>query len=335
MTKNPSELLSKIDAINVSPYWDTPEMALSALKDALPHAVSNSLAFVFTDAPPSNLGLYDDVLRLVQKKQVQVSFLLTGGTTSSGYDAYRKISQASEGQIFDMARGNVKDVLVKISETLDTKFTALESKNFDRAGKSATKLNVDESISKLTISVSGTNSQLAVKNHKNEMVKGTAFSLNNIKFLTFKKEDSSYTIEASSDSAYSIRAGGISDLKFEFGFSLNFPSELAETSVQPLIGQQNVLSIFVSDPSFVKCLTKATLLPVSSFDSFDNIEIAIERVKYDVFSTNAIDIPTKMFKIRINGYDKNGNVIERLISSGIESTKGCKRDQLNYFIDFH
>lgn len=324
MTKNHSELLSKISTINVDPYVDSYEMALRALSDALPHAAPNSLAYVFTDAPPSSFTLLDNVLQLVRKKQVKVSFLLTGGSTSPRYDAYRKIAQVSDGQIFEMERGNVKDVLLKTTETLDTKFTALESKNFDKAGKSETKLNVDESINKLTVSVSGKNSQLIVKNQKNDMVGGTAFSLNNIKFLSFNKKDSLYTIEASADSAYSVRAGGISDLKFEFGFSVAAPVMQAETSIQPLVGTNNVLSIFISDPKLVKCLIRATIIPAGAPDDFTQFDIPLKKVRNNFFSSHSVRIPTQMFKIIIFGYDSKGNEIERIISSAIQSITSSK-----------
>lgn len=124
-------------------------------------------------------------------------------------------------------------------------------------------------------------------------------------------------------------------MKFDFGFSTFFPSEQAETSTQPLKGTKNILSIFVSNHDLVKCLTQATLLPANPDDSFDEFDIAFERKKRSIYSSKAFDVPTKMFKIRIFGYDKKRNVIERLISTGIESAEGGKFWNFKYQFLLH
>lgn len=301
------------------------------MKRALEFALPNSLAFVFTDAPAKDYALYDTILPIIQKKQVKVSFLATGEFKNDPNDpmqvVFHKIALASEGQVFEMSRDIVKSVLLSITQGLDNKFESLSSINSDKAGSTTAAIKVDQGFSALSVSMAGKNSKLSVKDRNNVEVKSSSELISpNIKFVTFNVADSSYTIKASADSAYSIRVGGISDLKFEFGFSTDHPSEQAETSIQPLIGYKNVLSIFVSDPTLIKCITKATLLPANTKDLFVEQEILLDRVKRDMFTSNPFEIPSKMFKIRINGYDKAGTPIERLISSGIESVKGCKME---------
>jgi hemicentin len=307
---------------------DWPEPSITGLKYALEHAMKNSLVYVLTDATAKDYNLKSEVLKVVQKKQVKVSFIITGdaGTkTDPGYQVFVDIASASEGQVFVMSRDIIKSVLKAITQALDPKFEPLASINSDKAGSMTKRVSVDRGFSSLSVSLSGTNSKLTVKDGNNVDVKSKdSFSSDNIKFLTFDVIDSAYTIEASADSAYSIRVGGISELKIEFGFSTNYPSEQAETSTQPLLGFKNILSIFISDHGLVKCLKHATLLPANPDQPFEPIEIPLERTKRDIYSSEPFEIPPKMFKIRINGYDIKGKVIERLISSGIESVVGCE-----------
>lgn len=327
--------MSALNAIVVDGGGDCPELALKGLKNALENALPNSLAYVFSDASAKDYGIYDDVIHIIQKKQIKVSFLLTGvcgdGKSANGYTVYEKISRASEGQVFDMQRDNVKDVLLTISDAMESKFEPLKSLDFDTPGSSTTTVNIDQSFTQLSVSMSGLNSKLSVKDHNDTEIKCIkSFSSANIKFMTFDVADTSYKIEASADSAYSLRIGGISDLKFEFGFSTNVPSMQTETAIQPLVAVPNVLSIFISDPKLVKCLIRATIIPASTKESFTPIDIPLKRMKANFFTTNLFDIPKQMFKIQIFGYVSKGNPIERLISTGIESIAGSRSSSISF-----
>lgn len=329
-TKTSSDILTTLDNIVVRGGGDCPELALQGIKTTLDHALKNSLLYVFSDASAKDYDLYEPVIDLLQEKKVKASFLLTGvckteGKEGPGYTVYEKLARASGGQMFDMERGNIAQVLLSITEEMDSHYELLKSLDSDVAGKSRVTVKVDESFKKISVSLSGKNSKLAIKNSKEENIKTESLvSLDNVKVLRFEVTGASYHIEASAESGYSIRAGGISDLKLEYGFSTNVPSEIAETSNRPLIGFSNVISIFVSDPKLIKCLTKVTMVPAGKHDDFPAIEIPLVRYKRDLFASAPREIPAKMFKIIINGYDNKGNEFERSFASGIESIKGCE-----------
>lgn len=302
---------------------------MHGLLRSLEFAAPNSIAYVFTDATARDFIKYREVLALVRSKQVTVNFMITGRCNATANDpeylVYEKLASASDGQVFDLSRNTTKDVLVILTKALDPKFESIGSLNVEKAGSTTMPVKVDQSFSSLSVSLSGKNAALSVRNSKFENVTTQSkFSADNVQFVTFVVTDSAYTIEASAESAYTIRVGGISEVKFEFGFSINFTSEQSETSVQPLIGKKNILTIFISEPSLVKCLTKAVLVPANDENEFPEIEVNFDRATRGRFITDPVEIPTKMFKIKIHGYDKAGNVIERLISSGIESVDGCE-----------
>ncbi|CRK98213.1 CLUMA_CG011576, isoform A [Clunio marinus] len=253
-TKNPDDLLAKLKQIQTIGGGDCAEYALTGLKVALQLALPNSLAYVFSDATAKDLAYYEEVLGLIQKKQATVNFLLTGDCddpAGPGYQVYVKLSRASNGQVYDMNKSNVKDVLLAIRHTVNYNYAALTSVDADSAGTSNTKLNVDKSISELSVSLSGKNPRLTITDPMNETVKsGEELSLMNLKLVKIKDPvDGLWNVETEAESSHSIRLGGISDLKFDFGFSTEVPEKKSETSFQPLASVQNILSIFVIDPS--------------------------------------------------------------------------------------
>lgn len=331
-TRNPDDLLSKLKHIQTVGGGDCPEYALSGLKIALEFALPNSLAYVFSDATAKDLGYYEEVLGLVQKKQVMLNFLLTGDCDdpkSPGYQVYLKLSRASNGQVYDMNKSNVKDVLLAIRHTVNYNYAALKSVDADSAGTTNTKLNIDKSISELSVSLSGKNPKLLIKDPRNETVKGgETLQLQNLRLVKIKDPvDGLWNVESAADSSHSIRLGAISEMKFEFGFSIDEPKKKSETSFQPLVGHQNVLSVFVTDPRLIANLTEVTiiLIPASAHESSTQIQIPLKKLQDEIYATKAFDIPRQMFKVQLNGFDATGNSIERLLSTGIQSIKGCKK----------
>jgi hypothetical protein len=315
ITRSPEVFLQKINEISITPpNMDCPELSIQGLINALENALPNSPAFLF--------DLYDQAAELVQRRQSTVNFLLTGDCdepTGPGFKVYGKISRISGGQVFNMVSDNVRDVLVAMSVSLETDFVALRSIDSDEAGSSRTELQVDDTVKRLSVSLSGRNAKLSVKNSGNIAVVGDeSFSSENIRIVTFNVTDGQYTIEASADSAFSVRIGGISDLRFEFGFSRQPISNQAESYIRPISGSPNVLSIFASDLSLVANLTSVAIVPATTLDVFGGLEANLT-LKNGFFSTDLIEIPREMFRIRVFGYDTTGNVIDRVISTGIES----------------
>lgn len=308
---------------------DCPEMALSGLKIGLKLALPNSFAYVFSDASSKDYGFYDEVVALIQKKQVTVNFLLTGACNQENeimYKVYHKLSRVSNGQVYDMNKKNVKDVLIAIRDTVKHNYAALKSVDVEQGGKSRTDLNVDRSISELKVSIVGRNPQLSIRDPGNVTVTGDEeLTLTNLKLVNIKDpKDGVWHIEAGAESSHSIRLSAISDLKFEFGFSLEQVERKSETAFQPLLGHKNILTLFVSDPSLVKDLFNITiiLVPSSPSEETKQFVVPLQKREDNIYATKAFDVPRQMFKIQLNGVDVNGNSIERLISTGLISSKG-------------
>lgn len=322
VTTNPAELIAEINKIAVYGGGDCPELALHGLQNALDHALPNSLGFIFTDASAKDYDLYNEVAQAIQKKQARVYVLSTGycgDRNSPEFKVLEKIARVSDGQLFNMDSSMIKDVLVAISFALDSDFETLKSLDFEEGGNSLSTLEVDESFTELMLSLSGVNVGLVLRDSSGETIASRpgSFVSPNIKIMNFEVSDTIYTIEASSSSAYSIRVGGISGLKFSFGFSTVATTDPDKTQVQPISGRKNILTIFTSNPSLVKCLTRTTL--IAALETSTEIAIPLKRISGDAFATELFDIPEEAFKIKISGTDSSGNVIDRIISTGIEA----------------
>lgn len=348
VTRDPDELMAKLNATTLGkPNGDCPEPSMQALTYALLEAEQNSIAFVFSDASAKDYDLYNSVSSLIQTKQITVYFLLTGNCgspNSLGFTVYEKVSRVSGGQVFNMNRNEISDVLRILNIAMEANFVSLRSVDYDVGGESVTFVDVDKSFTRFSVSVSGTKAQLTIYDPNNAVVTSDdSFSSANIKIINFDvvrsnsktaSSNSTYTIKASATSAYSIRIGGISDLSFRFGFSTEVPRSETDTYLQPLVGHKNILSIFISDLSMVKCLTQATLVPASTLDSFDDVEIPLKRVNGGFFSTDFLDLPGKMFRIQIHGFDAEGGVINRVISTGIDSVSASEFKSLEFYLFF-
>jgi hypothetical protein len=299
-----------------------PEMPLTGLKKALENALPNSQAFVFTDASSNDYEMYDEVASLIQRRQATVDLIITGDCgqpLGPGYKVYQKIARAGGGQVLRTDRDHIRDVLVAKSVSLEVDFVSLQSKDYDEAGESVTTLEVDDTIRRLSVSLSGKSVTLSIVDSKNAAVNSDeTFSSENIQIVTFDVTDNKYTIKASSQSAFSLRVGGNSDLTFDFGFSRQQPFTQADAYIRPINGLDNVLSIFVSDELLIKCLVRAVIVPASTLESFDELEIPLT-LKNGFYSSELFEVPSKMFRIRVFGYDSAGNVIDRVVSTGIES----------------
>lgn len=332
-TQNPTELLEKLKTINVSGGGDCPELALNGLRIALEFALPNSLAYVFSDATAKDHGFFSDVVELIQQKQVTVNFLLTGDCNSQdsfGYQVYHKLSRVSNGQVYDMNKNNVRDVLLAIRQSVSHNYAALKSLDVEQSGTSHTDLNVDKSISELSVRISGKNPKLSIRDPSNVTVSdGEELSLQNLKLVNIKDpKDGLWRIEAGADSAHSVRLSGMSDLKFDFGFSAGEISRKFETSVRPLMGEKNVLSIFISDPSLIETLSNVTiiLVPTNPSDVPVKFSIPLSKLNDQIYATKPFEVPRQMFKIQLFGKDAGGNAIERLISTGLIANSGSKKN---------
>lgn len=309
------------------------EMALTGLRKAIELSLPNSLAFVITDASAKDYTIYDEVAALIQTKQITVNFLLTGscgGETQPDYLVYRKLARISNGQMYSMQKTEINDVFSTIRQSIMSNNTVLlKSVDVELPNvMTTTDLRVDKSVNELSLAITGKNPTMVIRDPSNNIItSGDSLVLTNLKLTTIKNpRDGIWKIETKANSAHSLKLSALSDLKFEFGFSLNAVDKISETAFQPLAGYKNVLSIFITGPSLIRELLTVEIItvPLSPSETPARFSLALQKRNENLYLTNEFDIASKMFKIQLNGIDVNGNVIERLISTALVATHGSK-----------
>jgi hypothetical protein len=196
----------------------------------------------------------------------------------------------------------------------------------DTKGSTTLEVLLDKTISTMSVSLTGTKAKLEVKDEKGTPIPKASitdsFSSNTVQILNFNTVSTKYTVEASADSDYIISVGGLSEVQFDFGFSQKRPSSIADTFFRPLAANKTILSIFVSDKSKIKNLKSAKIISAKSTADFAELEQNLKHGRKGFYYTEPFDAPTKMFRVKVKGQDLQDNDIDRLISTGIESTNG-------------
>jgi hypothetical protein len=103
ISRNFTVILNRLNSIRVDGGGDCPEKALTGLRGAIDNGLQKSPAFLFSDASATDYDEYDQTAALIQRKQTNVNFFLTGDCgfpNSPQYKVYSKIARISGGQVF-------------------------------------------------------------------------------------------------------------------------------------------------------------------------------------------------------------------------------------------
>ena len=239
------------------------------------------------------------------------------------FQVYEKIAKSSNGQVFDMQKNDIKDVLMAIRHSINENYSDLKAVDEKEAGTQNIQVKVDKSLREMSVSLSGKNPEITVTDPKNEINEGSEhFGLDNLKIIKFKDPIAGkWNVETKAESPHSVRFSGMSEILFQFGFGMTVPDYWAETTYQPLIHHKNILSIFVSDPSLVKILSSVSIILYQDKQNDQDLKFVLPlyKVSDELYVTNPFDVPRQLFKIQINGIDDADNEIERLLSTAIQS----------------
>ncbi|XP_061717588.1 hemicentin-1-like [Cydia pomonella] len=318
------------DALNIVRVYgggDCPEKSLTGLQLALNVSRPRSFVYVFTDATAHDHRLVGKVLDLVQRKQSQVVFVLTGhcdDLKKPSYLVYPQIAAASSGQVFYLKKTNVHKVLDFVRSSIKARSVNLGTVTNPAGYNYTREIPVDSSLDEVTVSVSGSKPKIQVFSPTGVQLTGppelvTTLDLAEIMVVkVLQPEPGNWSITVGSEAEHSVKVVGLSNLTFHHGFSVQRPGSPAETSYRPLQGAYNFMMLSLTHIDKSVRVSHAEIL---SLDGNTLFEIPLKEVDAanKIYLAEAFIPPDDLFYIAINGMDEDGQEIRRVGATAVQA----------------
>uniref|UniRef100_A0A673IBQ3 Hemicentin-1 n=1 Tax=Sinocyclocheilus rhinocerous TaxID=307959 RepID=A0A673IBQ3_9TELE len=330
ITTDPKKFQDELRELYVQGGGDCPEMSIGAIKIALEISLPGSYIYVFTDARSKDYKLTHDVLQLIQQKQSQVVFVLTGDCDDRshiGYKVYEEIASTSSGQVFHLDKKQVNEVLKWVEEAVQSSKVHLLSTDHQNGLSNTWQIPFDPSLKEVTVALSGPAPNIEIRNSQGKLIgikEGLSELLhipNSAKVLNLKDPaPGMWTIKSSSEGRHSVRISGLSTIDFRAGFSRRQTLDFKMTSSRPVQGI----------PTFI-LLNTTGLSPPARADRLELLSITGDVMKtlpiryfpdqrpYGIWNITEFVPPKVAFFLRVTGYDRDGFVFQRVSSVSYSS----------------
>ncbi|KAM9391508.1 hemicentin-1 [Pholidichthys leucotaenia] len=325
ITTDPKKFQQDLQELFVQGGGDCPEMSIGAIKKALEVSLPGSFIYVFTDARAKDYRLKRNVLQLVQLRQSQVVFVLTGDCgdrSQPGYRAYEEIAATSSGQIFHLDKQQVNEVLKWVEETVQAMKVHLLSSNHDRAQEHNWEVPFDPSLREVTVSLSGPAPQIELSDPFGRIV-GVEQGLkellnipNSARVVNLKSpRPGAWRLKVSCSGRHTLRVTGVSNLDFRAGFSSIPVSEFNHTRERPIKGLPSHVLLKCTGLKPPGHLSHVELMSGSG-RSLRTIPVPLpsDLGQQGLWSLPEFRTPSQSFYIRVTGKDEEGYRFQRLSS---------------------
>ncbi|ETE68709.1 Hemicentin-1, partial [Ophiophagus hannah] len=325
ITTDPKKFQYELRELYVQGGGDCPEMSIGAIKIALEISLPGSFIYVFTDARSKDYKLTHEVLQLIQQKQSQVVFVLTGDCDDRahiGYKVYEEIASTSSGQVFHLDKKQVNEVLKWVEEAVQASKVHLLSTDHLTSGRSFWQIPFDPSLKEVTVSLSGPSPEIEIHNPSGKLVKkGSGLNEllnieNSAKIVNIKDPvPGTWTIQTSSSGRHSIRITGLSNIDFRAGFSRKPTLDFKMTSTRPVQGIPTYILLNTTGIHLPARVDRLELLSIAG-DPLKTVPIKPfpERNLYGIWNISEFIPPNEAFFLKITGYDKEDYLFQRVSS---------------------
>ncbi|XP_051950032.1 hemicentin-1 [Xyrauchen texanus] len=325
ITTDPKKFQKDLQELFVQGGGDCPEMSIGAIKKALEVSLPGSFIYVFTDARAKDYRLKRDVLQLVQLRQSQVVFVLTGDCgdrSQPGYRAYEEIAATSSGQIFHLDKQQVNEVLKWVEETVQAMKVQLLSSDHENAQETQWEVPFDPSLKEVTVSLSGPAPQIELKDPLGRTVgdrQGLTELLNipnSARVVSLKNpRPGPWTLKVGCMGRHTLRVTGVSNLDFKAGFSSVPVTEFNRTRERPIKGIPAHVILKCSGLKPPGLITNMELVTLGG-RSLRTIPVPLpsDRGSGGIWSIPEFRTPSQSFFIKVSGKDRDGYNFQRLSS---------------------
>ncbi|KAM9324527.1 hemicentin-1 [Gastrophryne carolinensis] len=331
ITTDPETFQNELKELYVQGGGDCPEMSVGAIKIALEISLPGSYIYVFTDARSKDYQLTNDVLQLIQQKQSQVVFVLTGDCDDRshvGYKVYEEIASTSSGQVFHLDKKQVNEVLKWVEEAVQASKVHLVSTDHLSQASFTWEIPFDPSLKEVTVSLSGTSPNIELydplgRQMSSELGLNELLNIHNSAKVVNIKEPASgiWKIKTSSNGRHSVRITGVSTIDFRAGFSNKPTLDFSKTSSRPIQGCIHTYVLLnttgLQHPARIDRLDLLT----TSGQLLETIPVKFypDRIPYEIWNVTEFIPPKEAFFLRVTGYDKDDYLFQRASSVSFSS----------------
>ncbi|XP_055020737.1 hemicentin-1 [Boleophthalmus pectinirostris] len=332
ITTDPKKFQYELRELYVQGGGDCPEMSVGAIKIALEISLPGSFIYVFTDARSKDYRLTHEVLQLIQQKQSQVVFVLTGDCDDRahiGYKAYEEIASTSSGQVFHLDKKQVNEVLKWVEEAVQSSKVHLLSTDHFAGISNTWQIPFDPSLKEVTVALSGPAPNIQIVNPqgkiigKNDGLKELLHIPNSAIVVNIKDpQPGTWSIKTSSEGRHSVRISGLSHIDFRAGFSRRPTLDFKKTMSRPVQGIPTHILLNTTGLSPPARADRLELLSING-DVIKTLPIRYfpHREPYGLYNISEFIPPNEAFFLRVTGYDKDGFIFQRVSSVSFSNIK--------------
>ncbi|XP_069798458.1 hemicentin-1 [Narcine bancroftii] len=325
ITADPKKFQYELRELYVQGGGDCPEMSISAIKTALEISLPGSFIYVFTDARSKDYRLAHEVLQLIQQKQSQVVFVLTGDCDDRshiGYKVYEEIASTSSGQVFHLDKKQVNEVLKWVQEAVQASKVHLLSTDHDGQAVNLWQIPFDSSLRAVTVSLSGPSPFIEIRDPSGKMIrKGSGLNellhiANSARVVNIKDpEPGLWTIKTASAGRHSIRITGLSTIDFRAGFSRKPTMNFRKIGNRPVQGIPTYLLLNTTGLVPPARVDRVELLSILGM-TLKTIPIGYnpDRKPYSILNVTEFIPPDEAFFLKVTGYDTREYPFQRVSS---------------------
>ncbi|XP_074858281.1 hemicentin-1 isoform X2 [Carettochelys insculpta] len=330
ITTDPKKFQYELRELYVQGGGDCPEMSIGAIKIALEISLPGSFIYVFTDARSKDYRLTHEVLQLIQQKQSQVVFVLTGDCDDRshiGYKVYEEIASTSSGQVFHLDKKQVNEVLKWVEEAVQASKVHLLSTDHSTLAVNTWQIPFDPSLKEVTVSLSGPSPGIEIHNPLGKQImKGSGLNEllnihNSAKVVNVKDpEPGMWTIKISSSGRHSVRITGLSTIDFRAGFSRKPTLDFKKVSSRPVQGIPTYVLLNTTGISLPARVDLLELLSVTG-ELLKSMPVKYypDRKPHGIWNITDFIPPNEAFFVKIMGYDKDDYLFQRVSSVSFSS----------------
>ncbi|XP_067391212.1 hemicentin-1 isoform X2 [Emydura macquarii macquarii] len=325
ITTDPKKFQYELRELYVQGGGDCPEMSIGAIKIALEISLPGSFIYVFTDARSKDYRLTHEVLQLIQQKQSQVVFVLTGDCDDRshiGYKVYEEIASTSSGQVFHLDKKQVNEVLKWVEEAVQASKVHLLSTDHLTLAVNTWQIPFDPSLKEVTVSLSGPSPVIEIHDPLGKQIKkGSGLNEllnihNSAKVVNIKDpEPGTWMIKTSSSGRHSVRITGLSTIDFRAGFSRKPTLDFKKASSRPVQGIPTYVLLNTTGISLPARVDRLELLSITG-ELLKTMPVKYypDRKPYGIWNITDFIPPNEAFFVKIMGYDKDDYLFQRVSS---------------------